>query len=112
MDIMMPIMNGREFLERARPFLVDCCVIVVSSCRKSQIDECLAMGATACLKKPFTSMEFHSCLINALEDLSLEMNDPSDLLNLAAVLKKLMRWSENQGIKFDTALAIAKGKTT
>ena len=54
LDLMMPVMDGREFLRaiRALPNLIDLPVVVMSAAHNAA-DICSRLGAQACIPKPF-----------------------------------------------------------
>ncbi len=62
-DVNMPLMSGLEFVRSVREMkrFDHVPVIIVSTAGKEkEAEECLALGAKSCIKKPFTSSELHA----------------------------------------------------
>ena len=119
-DVMMPVMDGIEFLEEARILDSDICVIMLSG--KSNIDqaiEALKKGASNFITKPFVAHEVLNIIKNTLlkkdirhEEIKFklmlsekvtfqEINYiiPSDFEYVRALVKQLNETAEHLGYK-------------
>ncbi len=62
-DINMPLMSGLEFVRAVKEQKrFDHIPVIVASTtgKEKEAEECLALGANSCIKKPFTSSELHA----------------------------------------------------
>jgi two-component system, chemotaxis family, chemotaxis protein CheY len=68
LDINMPVMNGLELLQRMKsePSYRDIPVIVITTQGKEEdVARCMALGASACLHKPFQTPELYKAIETA-----------------------------------------------
>ena len=71
LDLMMPKIDGYEFLKRLNPTTSKRAKIILHTGVETQehIDKCLAIGASDCLKKPYTKKDLAEILQrNTAED--------------------------------------------
>ncbi len=64
-DVNMPLMSGLEFVRTIKEMKrYDHIPIIIASTAGKETDavECLALGASGCIKKPFTSSEMHALI--------------------------------------------------
>jgi CheY-like chemotaxis protein len=96
LDLLMPVMDGFEFLRRLRPKPEDPCTIVVISGHSmdTEIEKCYGLGADFFLKKPLSLVEV-SCLVRqcmAMKKKELKRGQPiADLQQAAAAIKDMSR---------------------
>jgi len=68
LDINMPVMNGLELLQRMKsePAYRDIPVVVITTQGKEEdVARCMALGASACLHKPFQTPELYKAIETA-----------------------------------------------
>jgi len=68
LDINMPVMNGLELLQRMKsePAYRELPVIVITTQGKDDdVERCLKLGASACLRKPFQTPELYKAIEQA-----------------------------------------------
>ncbi len=64
-DINMPLMSGLEFVKKVKEterFKLIPIIIASTAGKESDADTCLALGASGCIKKPFTSSQLQKLI--------------------------------------------------